>query len=69
MIVTSAIVAFAVLVVMFYLEKNELGVRLCVSNLCMRLIEAMRVAQLHYRVLKNNDYQKSLLDSATNEKE
>ena len=49
MIVTCAIVAFAVLVLMFYVEKNALGVGLCVANLSLRVIEASRMIQLHLR--------------------
>lgn len=48
-IIVSAITAFALLVVMFYIDDNALGFALCVSNLGLRFVEAARVAQLHAR--------------------
>jgi hypothetical protein len=48
-IIVSAITAFAILVIMFWLESNNLGTGLCVGNLGLRLLEAMRCAQLHFR--------------------
>lgn len=48
-IVTCAIVAFSVLVTMFHREQNSTGVAVCVANLGLRLIEALRVMMLHQR--------------------
>jgi hypothetical protein len=48
-IVVSAITAFSILVIMFYLENSDLGVGLCVGNLVLRIMEALRVGQLHLR--------------------
>jgi hypothetical protein len=42
----SASVAFALLVTMFALSGHALGVYLCSTNLVLRLIEALRYAQL-----------------------
>ena len=46
----SAIAAFSILVAMFELADHALGVYLCGANLLLRLIEAVRVAQLACRL-------------------
>tara|TARA_B110001452_G_scaffold206178_1_gene176256 strand:+ start:233 stop:535 length:303 start_codon:yes stop_codon:yes gene_type:complete len=52
-IVVSAITAFALLIVMFCLDGDALGLALCAANLGLRLLEAARVAQLHGRSVRN----------------
>ena len=46
-IVTCAIVAFSLLVIMFYRAKEWVGVLVCLCNLGLRLIEAARVWLQH----------------------
>ena len=48
-IVVAATVAFALLIVMFHINDNNLGVGLASANFGLRVIEAVRVAQLHFR--------------------
>ena len=45
----SAVIAFALLVLMFSLSSHWLGVGLSGTNLCLRLLEALRVLQLACR--------------------
>jgi hypothetical protein len=48
-IVVAATIAFGLLVIMFYISDNDLGVGLASGNFGLRVIEAVRVAQLHFR--------------------
>jgi hypothetical protein len=48
-IVVAATLAFALLVVMFHVSGSYLGVGLASGNLGLRIIEAVRVAQVHFR--------------------
>ena len=48
-IMLASCTAFSVLVTMFYLVKNWIGVGLCAANLGLRLIEATRYLQLVFR--------------------
>jgi hypothetical protein len=50
-IVVAATIAFSLLVVMFYISDNDLGVGLASTNLTLRVIEGVRVGQLHFRAL------------------
>lgn len=45
----SATIAFTILVAMFYIAKNWLGVGLCAANLGLRLIESTRAVHLSAR--------------------
>ena len=59
-IIASAITAFSILVIMFDLEKSALGVGLCVTNLGLRILEAARCVQLHFRAAAKADEEKLL---------
>ena len=57
-----AIVAFALLVVMFYLAHKPLGLGLCAANFGLRLVEAARTAQLVRRQKQRNMMSSELLN-------
>ena len=59
----AAMTAFALLVAMFYQAASLLGVTLCGANLGLRLVEAVRLAQLHRRHRLQTAAEGSLLNS------